>query len=76
MSKLAPTEVEKRLVAVETAIRQRGTYPFTAPELARELGVCRQTVYAYIRRLCDMGHRIEGEPKMGFMAIMKESAGG
>lgn len=65
------TEVEKRLATVEELIRRRGTRPFTGPELARELGVCRQTVYAYIRRLCDMGHRIEGEPKMGFMARMK-----
>lgn len=70
------TEVETRLRTVEFLIRRRGTQPFTGPELAREMGVCRQTVYAYIRRLNDLGHRIEGEPKMGFMARMKESVGG
>lgn len=62
------------LEAIEAAIRRRGTYPFTGPELAAELNLCRQTIYAYIRRLNDMGHRIEGQPKLGFMARMKEEA--
>jgi predicted DNA-binding transcriptional regulator YafY len=60
------------LEAIEQAIRRRGTQPFTGPELAAEFKLCRQTIYRYIRILNEMGHRIEGEPRMGFMARMKE----
>jgi len=55
---------------VEAAIRSRGTNPFSGPELARELNCCRQTIYAAIRVLVEAGHRIEGQPKLGFMARM------
>lgn len=53
---------------IAEAIRRRGTYPWSAWEIATEIGVCRQTVYKHIARLRDMGHRIEGEPRMGFMS--------
>lgn len=57
---------------VEAAIRKRGTQPFAAHEIAAEVGCCRPTVYNVIRRLREEGHRIEGEPRMGFMARMRD----
>ena len=59
------------LKAVEDAIRKRGTHPFRGWEMGAEVGVTRQTVYKAINRLIEMGHRIEGEPRMGFFARMK-----
>jgi uncharacterized membrane protein len=50
------------------AIRARGTRNFTGAEIAREAGLCRQTVYKVIARLNGQGHRIEGAPRLGFMA--------
>jgi biotin operon repressor len=60
------------LKAVEDAIRKRGTLPFAGREIGAEIGYTRQTVYKAIHRLNEMGHRIEGEPKMGFFARMRE----
>ena len=58
-----PTEA-----AIFDAIRARGTRNFTGSEIAREAGVCRQTVYKVIHKLNGQGHRIEGTPRLGFMA--------
>jgi biotin operon repressor len=55
------------------AIRAHGTQPFTGAGIAEEVGVCRQTVYKIISRLVAQGHRIEGEPRFGFMARLKEA---
>jgi biotin operon repressor len=59
----SPTEA-----IVLNAIRARGTRNFTGSEIAREAGVCRQTVYKVIHKLNGQGHRIEGTPRLGFMA--------
>ena len=55
------------------AIRARGTQPFTGAEIAREAGICRQTVYKIIAKLNGQGHRIEGEPRLGFMARLRDA---
>ena len=54
------------------AIRARGTQNFTGAEIADEAGICRQTVYKIVAKLKDQGHRIEGEPRLGFMARLSE----
>ncbi len=54
------------------AIRARGTRNFTAAEIGDEAGICRQTVYKIVAKLRDQGHRIEGEPRLGFMARLGE----
>lgn len=59
-------------IAVLNAIRARGSQNFTGPELSRELGLCRQVIYRYIRILNERGHRIEGQPWFGFMAQLLE----
>jgi biotin operon repressor len=56
------------------AIRLRGTRPFTGAAIAADVGVCRQTVYKIIGKLKHRGHRIEGEPRLGFMARLVEEA--
>ena len=56
------------------AIRARGTQNFTGAEIASEAGLCRQTVYKIIRKLNAQGHRIEGEPRLGFMARVKDAS--
>ena len=53
---------------VLTAIRARGSRGFTGAAIAEEAGLCRQTVYKIIAKLNGQGHRIEGEPRLGFMA--------
>ena len=53
------------------AIRARGTHGFTGSDIAEEAGLCRQTVYKIIARLNSEGHRIEGMPRLGFMARLK-----
>ena len=50
------------------AIRARGSRGFTGAAIAHEAGLCRQTVYKIIAKLNGQGHRIEGEPRLGFMA--------
>jgi biotin operon repressor len=54
------------------AIRARGTRAFTGAAIAEEAGLCRQTVYKIIGKLNGQGHRIEGEPRLGFMARLNE----
>ncbi len=54
------------------AIRARGTQNFTGAEIADEAGICRQTVYKIVTKLKAQGHRIEGEPRLGFMARLRE----
>jgi biotin operon repressor len=54
------------------AIRARGTRNFTGAEIGDEAGICRQTVYKIVAKLRDQGHRIEGEPRLGFMARLGE----
>jgi biotin operon repressor len=56
------------------AIQLRGTRPFTGAAIADEAGLCRQTVYKIIGKLNEQGHRIEGEPRLGFMARLNEAA--
>ena len=56
------------------AIRARGTQGFTAAAIAAEARLCRQTVYKVIHKLNSEGHRIEGSPRLGFMAQLKPSA--
>jgi biotin operon repressor len=56
------------------AIRLRGTMPFSGAAIAAEAGVCRQTVYKIIDKLIDQGHRIEGAPRLGFMARLKDNS--
>lgn len=58
-------ELEQRILA---AIKARKTANFTGQAIATELGLCRQTIYKYIRMLKAKGHRIEGECARGFMA--------
>jgi hypothetical protein len=53
------------------AIRARGTQGFTAAAIAAEARLCRQTVYKVIHKLNSQGHRIEGSPRLGFMAQLK-----
>lgn len=60
---------------VLTAIRARGSRGFTGAAIAAEAGLCRQTVYKIIAKLNGQGHRIEGEPRLGFMARLSEEAG-
>jgi hypothetical protein len=55
------------------AIRARGTRNFTGAEIARDAGLCRQTVYKVIARLNGQGHRIEGTPRIGFMARLQRA---
>jgi biotin operon repressor len=59
---------------VLTAIRARGSRGFTGSDIAEEAGLCRQTVYKIIARLNSQGHRIEGVPRLGFMARLNEAA--
>ena len=56
------------------AIRARGTRGFTGSAIALEAGLCRQTVYKIIAKLNGQGHRIEGLPRLGYMARLKEAA--
>lgn len=60
------------LHAILDLIRGHGSRNFTGTGIARELGLCRQTVYARIRQLRAMGHTIEGEAPYGFMAKLKK----
>jgi biotin operon repressor len=60
---------------VLSAIRARGTRGFTGAAIAEEAGLCRQTVYKIIGKLKGQGYRIEGEPRLGFMARLNERAG-
>ena len=55
------------------AIQSRGTKPFSGAAIAADAGVCRQTVYKVIDKLKSQGHRIEGQPKLGFMARLRET---
>jgi len=61
-------------IRVFEAIRLYGSRPFTGAAIAADAGVCRQTVYKIIGKLKDRGHRIEGEPRLGFMARLVEKA--
>jgi CRP-like cAMP-binding protein len=61
-------------IRVFEAIRSRGSTGFTGAAIAADAGVCRQTVYKIIGKLKDQGHRIEGEPRLGFMARLMEKA--
>ena len=54
------------------AIRARGTVGFTGAAIAQEAGLCRQTVYKIIDKLNGQGHRIEGLPRLGYMARLTE----
>jgi biotin operon repressor len=60
--------------SVEEAVRSRGSLPFSAPELGRELGVTRQTLYKHFERLRTRGWEIEGTPRLGFMARYREAS--
>ena len=71
MSTYYSTSIET-LKAVEQAIRRRGTSPFSGWEIGAEVGKTRQTVYKAIKLLNEMGHQIEGDRKLGFMARMVE----
>jgi biotin operon repressor len=48
------------------ALKMRGGFA-SAPEIAKQLGMCRQSVYSAVKRLNKKGYRIEGEAGVGFI---------
>ena len=69
----AATKATSEAIVLD-AIRAYGTQNFTGADIAREAGLCRQTVYKLISKLNGQGHRIEGAPRLGFMARLNEEA--